>query len=93
MNEKLTCLLDPTPTILFKEVFPLINIHILDLLNLSLKKKYGPQDSKVVIIKSLLKKPDLDPEALDCYISVSTIPLIYFLKQLLLINCVNIWTK
>ena len=51
-----TCILDPIPTRLFKEVFPLIDTSILDLINLSLLTGYVPQTFKVAVIKPLLKK-------------------------------------
>jgi len=38
-----TCLLDPIPTRLLKEVFPLVNTHILDMINISLLTGYVPQ--------------------------------------------------
>ena len=51
-----TSILDPNPTRLFKEVFPLIDTSILDLINLSLLTGYVPQTFKVAVIKLLLKK-------------------------------------
>ena len=41
------CRLDPIPTRLFKEVFPLINTSILDLINLFLLTGYVTQSVKV----------------------------------------------
>lgn len=55
-----TCMLDPIPTKLFKEVFPLVTGPILDMMNLSLINGYVPQELKVPVIKHLLKKPSLD---------------------------------
>uniref|UniRef100_A0A3Q3GV95 C2H2-type domain-containing protein n=1 Tax=Labrus bergylta TaxID=56723 RepID=A0A3Q3GV95_9LABR len=59
-----TCLLDPIPTKLFKEVFPLVSNSILDMINSSLLAGYVPQAFKVAVIKPPLKKPTLDSETL-----------------------------
>ncbi|MDF4395950.1 hypothetical protein P3390_24120, partial [Vibrio parahaemolyticus] len=69
-----TCLLDPIPTRLLKEVFPLVNTHILDMINISLLTGYVPQSFKVAVIKPLLKKPTLDPEVLANYRPISNLP-------------------
>ncbi|MDF4316827.1 reverse transcriptase family protein, partial [Vibrio parahaemolyticus] len=69
-----TCLLDPIPTRLLKEVFPLVNTHILDMINISLLTGYVPQSFKVAVIKPLLKKPTLDPEVLANYRPISNRP-------------------
>lgn len=75
-----TCILDPIPTRLFKEVFPLIDTSILDLINLSLLTGYVPQTFKVAVIKPLLKKPTLDSEELANYRPISNLP---FLSKVL----------
>ncbi|MDF4341033.1 reverse transcriptase family protein [Vibrio parahaemolyticus] len=69
-----TCLLDPIPTRLLKEVFPLVNTHILDMINISLLTGYVPQSFKTAVIKPLLKKPTLDPEVLANYRPISNLP-------------------
>ncbi|XP_049426310.1 uncharacterized protein LOC125885000 [Epinephelus fuscoguttatus] len=69
-----TCLLDPIPTRLLKEVFPLVNTHILDMINISVLTGYVPQSFKVAVIKPLLKKPTLDPEVLANYRPISNLP-------------------
>uniref|UniRef100_A0A3Q3JNC3 Reverse transcriptase domain-containing protein n=1 Tax=Monopterus albus TaxID=43700 RepID=A0A3Q3JNC3_MONAL len=71
-----TCLLDPIPTGLLKDVFPLINTSILDLINLSLLTGYVPQAFKLAVIKPLLKKPTLDPGVLANYRPISNLPFI-----------------
>uniref|UniRef100_A0A3Q3R4Q7 Reverse transcriptase domain-containing protein n=1 Tax=Monopterus albus TaxID=43700 RepID=A0A3Q3R4Q7_MONAL len=71
-----TCLLDPIPTRLLKDVFPLINTSILDLINLSLLTGYVPQAFKLAVIKPLLKKPTLDPGVLANYRPISNRPFI-----------------
>ena len=57
-----TCILDQIPTRLFKEVFPLIDTSILDLINLSLLTGHVPQTFKIAVIKPLLQKPTFDSE-------------------------------
>ena len=71
-----TCLLDPVPTSLLKDIFPLINVAILNQINLSLVTGYVPQSFKVAVIKPLLKKPSLDPEVLANYRPISNLPYI-----------------
>ncbi|TWW77665.1 hypothetical protein D4764_12G0010550 [Takifugu flavidus] len=51
-----TCLLDPIPTHLWKDVLPLIGSSILDKINGSLVSGYVPRSYKVAVIKPLLKK-------------------------------------
>uniref|UniRef100_A0A669EKP4 Reverse transcriptase domain-containing protein n=1 Tax=Oreochromis niloticus TaxID=8128 RepID=A0A669EKP4_ORENI len=71
-----TCLLDPIPTKLLKEVLPLINSSILIMINLSLIIGYVPQAFKVAVVKPLLKKPSLDPAVLANYRPISNLPFI-----------------
>ena len=51
-----TCLLDPIPTRLFKDVFPLLGALVLDQINLSLATAYVPQAFKTAVIRPLPKK-------------------------------------
>ena len=55
-----TCLLDPIPTRLLKEVQPLISTSLLEIINMSLLTGYVPQSFKIAVIKPLLTKPTLD---------------------------------
>ena len=71
-----TCLLDPIPTRLFKDVMYSIGISVLDQINLSLQLGYVPQVFKVAVIKPLLKKPSLDPDILANYRPISNLPFI-----------------
>ncbi|XP_042341350.1 uncharacterized protein LOC121942262, partial [Plectropomus leopardus] len=71
-----TCLLDPIPTKLLKEVLPLLDNFLLDIINASLLTGYVPQSFKVAVIKPLLKKPTLDPEILANYRPISNLPFI-----------------
>uniref|UniRef100_A0A8P4GNX2 Reverse transcriptase domain-containing protein n=1 Tax=Dicentrarchus labrax TaxID=13489 RepID=A0A8P4GNX2_DICLA len=75
-----TCLLDPIPTRLLKEVVPLIGTSLLDMINLSLLSGYVPQSFKVAVIKPLLKKSTLDPGVLANYRPISNLP---FLSKIL----------
>uniref|UniRef100_A0A669CNN6 Reverse transcriptase domain-containing protein n=1 Tax=Oreochromis niloticus TaxID=8128 RepID=A0A669CNN6_ORENI len=70
------CLLDPIPTKLLKEVLPLINASILNMINLSLIIGYVPQAFKLAVVKPLLKKPSLDPAVLANYRPISNLPFI-----------------
>ena len=75
-----TCLLDPIPTKLLKDIFPLIGTTILDIINMSLLTGYVPQSFKLAVVKPLLKKPNLDPEVLANYRPISNLP---FLSKIL----------
>ena len=75
-----TCLLDPIPTKLLKDVLPLVSTSLLDMINLSLLTGYVPQSFKLAVIKPLLKKPTLDPEVLANYRPISNLP---FLSKIL----------
>ena len=75
-----TCLLDPIPTRLLKEVLPLISTSLLNMINLSLLTGYVPQSFKVAVIKPLLKKPTLDSGVLANYRPISNLP---FLSKIL----------
>ncbi|TWW76594.1 putative RNA-directed DNA polymerase from transposon X-element [Takifugu flavidus] len=71
-----TCLLDPIPTHLLKDVLPLIGSSVLDQINGSLVSVYVPQSYKVAVIKPLLKRPSLDPDVLANYRPISNLPFI-----------------
>ncbi|TWW62345.1 hypothetical protein D4764_04G0009920 [Takifugu flavidus] len=71
-----TCLLDPIPTHLLKDVLPVIGSSILDQINGSLVSGYVPRSYKVAVIKPLLKKPSLDPDVLANYRPISNLPFI-----------------
>uniref|UniRef100_A0A8C6MJ04 Reverse transcriptase domain-containing protein n=1 Tax=Nothobranchius furzeri TaxID=105023 RepID=A0A8C6MJ04_NOTFU len=75
-----TCILDPIPTKLFKDAFPLVTAPIPDIINLSLVNGYVPQDFKVAVIKPSLKKPSLDPDDPMNYRPISNLP---FLSKVL----------
>ncbi len=75
-----TCLLDPIPTRLLKEVLHLVNTTLLDMTNLSLLTGHVPQSFQAAVIKPLLKKPNLDPGVLANYRPISNLP---FLSKIL----------
>ncbi len=75
-----TCLLDPIPTKLLKEILPLLSTCLPDIIIPSLLTGNVPQSFKVDEIKPLLKKPTLDPEVLANYRPISNLP---FLSKVL----------
>jgi hypothetical protein len=75
-----TCILDPIPTKLLKEILPLIIDSILTIINNSLESGYVPLFFKTAVIKPLLKKHNLDPDLLANYRPISNLP---FLSKIL----------
>ncbi len=61
-----TCLLDPVPTKLLKELLPVEEEPLLNIINSSLS-------FKLVVIKPLIKKPKLDPCELANYRPISNL--------------------
>jgi len=55
------CMLDPIPTKLLKEMLPGVIDPLLNTTNSSLSLGYVPKTFKLVIIKPLIKKMQLDP--------------------------------
>ena len=55
-----TCLLDPIPTKLLKELLPVIGTPLLNIVNASLVCGHIPQTLKTAVIKPLIKRPNLD---------------------------------
>ena len=74
-----TCLLDPIPTMLLKELLTVIEIPLLNIVNASLVCGHIPQTLKLVVIKPL-KKPNLDVNVLSNYRPISNLP---FLSKVL----------
>ncbi len=62
-----TCLLDPVPTKLLKELLPVAEEPLLNNINSSLSLGHVPKPFKLVVIKPLIKKPKLDPCELANY--------------------------
>ena len=69
-----TCLLDPIPTKLLKEVLPVVEEPLLNIINSSLSLGYVPKTFKLAVIKPLIKKPQLDPNNLVNYRPISNLP-------------------
>ena len=63
-----------------KELFPTVGTTMLNIVNLSLSSGIIPPSFKCAIVKPLLKKPGLDPEALSSYRPISNLP---FLSKVL----------
>ncbi len=62
-----TCLLDPVPTKLLKELLPVAEEPLLNIINSSLSLGHAPKPFKLAVIKPLIKKPKLDPCELANY--------------------------
>ncbi len=65
------CLLDPVPTKLLKELLPVAEELLLNIINSSLSLGHFPNPFKLVVIKPLIKKPKLDPCELANYRPIS----------------------
>ncbi len=66
-----TYLLDPVPTKLLKELLPVAEEPLLNIINSSLSLGHIPKPFKLVVIKPLIKKPNLDPYELANYRPIS----------------------
>ncbi len=71
-----TCLLDPVPTKLLKELSPVAEEPLLNIINSSLSLGHVPKPFKLAVIKPLIKKPKLDPCELANYRPISNLPFI-----------------
>ncbi len=69
-----TCLLDPVPTKLLKELSPVAEEPLLNIINSSLSLGHVPKPFKLAVIKPLIKKPQLDPSELANYRPISNLP-------------------
>uniref|UniRef100_A0A8C7PYQ5 Reverse transcriptase domain-containing protein n=1 Tax=Oncorhynchus mykiss TaxID=8022 RepID=A0A8C7PYQ5_ONCMY len=69
-----SCILDPIPTKLLKELLPVLGPPMLNIINGSLSTGCVPNSLKVAVIKPLLKKPNLDPENIKNYRPISNLP-------------------
>lgn len=75
-----TCMLDPLPAKLLKELLPILGPLILIIINQSLSTGIVPSAFKTAVIKPLLKKPNLDHDVLQNYRPISNLP---FLSKVL----------
>ncbi len=69
-----TCLLDPVPAKLLKELSPIAEEPLLNIINSSLSLGHVPKPFKLAVIKPLIKKPQLDPSELANYRPISNLP-------------------
>ncbi|KAA0724041.1 putative RNA-directed DNA polymerase from transposon X-element [Triplophysa tibetana] len=69
-----TCLLDPIPTTLLKELLPAAIEPICNIINSSINLGHVPGPFKLAVIKPLIKKPNLDPNELGSYRPISNLP-------------------
>ena len=79
-SKSTTCMLDPIPTKLLKEMLPEVIDPLLNIVNSSLSLGYVPKTFKLAIIKPLIKKPQLDPRELVNYRPISNLT---FLSKIL----------
>ncbi len=75
-----TCILDPIPSKLLKEVLPEVIDPLLAIINSSLSLGYVPKTFKLAVIKPLIKKTQLDPKDLVNSRPISNLP---FLSKIL----------
>ncbi len=79
-----TCLFDPVPlpTKLLKELLPVAEEPLLNIINSSLSLGHVPKSFKLAVIKPLIKKPKLDPCELANYRPISNLPFMsHFLEK------------
>ncbi len=69
-----TCMLDPIPSKLLKELLPEVMDPILAISNSSLPLGCVPKTFKLAVIKPLIKKTQLDPKDLVNYRPISNLP-------------------
>ncbi|KAL0153170.1 hypothetical protein M9458_051497, partial [Cirrhinus mrigala] len=74
VSKPTTCLLDPVPTKLLKELLPVAEEPLLNIINSSLSLGHVPKPFKLAVIKPLIKKPQLDPSKLANYRPISNLP-------------------
>ncbi|KAI2645958.1 RNA-directed DNA polymerase from mobile element jockey [Labeo rohita] len=74
VSKPTTCLLDPVPTKLLKELLPVAEEPLLNIINSSLSLGHVPKPFKLAVIKPLIKKPQLDPGELANYRPISNLP-------------------
>ncbi len=60
-----TCLLDPVPTKLLKELLPVAEEPLLNIINSSLSLGHVPKPFKLAVIQPPIKKPKLDGKQLN----------------------------
>ncbi len=73
-----TCLLDPVPTKLLKELLPVAEEPLLNIINSSLSLGHVPKRFNLAVI---IKKPKLDPCELANYRPISNLPFISYILE------------
>ncbi|KAL0153201.1 hypothetical protein M9458_051528, partial [Cirrhinus mrigala] len=86
VSKPTTCLLDPVPTKLLKELLPVAEEPLLNIINSSLSLGHVPKPFKLAVIKPLIKKPQLDPSKLANYRPISNLP---FITETALVKITN----
>ena len=81
-----TCMLDPIPSKVFKELLPTVGPAILSLVNLSLSTGIVPSSFKAAVIKLLLKKPGLDPELVSNYQPILNLPFLSKVQERIVVK-------
>ncbi len=61
VSKPTTCLFDPVPTKLLKELLSVAEEPLLNIINSLLSLGHVPKPFKLAVIKPLIKKPKLDP--------------------------------
>ncbi len=83
-----TCLLDPVPTKLLKEL-PVAEEPLLNIINSSLSLGHVPKPFKLAVIKPLIKKLQLDPSELANYRPISNLPFMSKILEKVVLNCAH----
>ncbi len=78
-SKSTTCLLDPVPTKLLKELLPVAEEPLLNIINSVIFSSH-PKLFKLAVIMPLIKKPKLDPCELANYRPISNLP---FMSEIL----------
>ncbi len=73
-SKPISCLSDPVPTKLLKELLPVAEEPLVNVINSSLSLGHVPKPFKLAVIKPLIKKPKLDPCELANYRPISNLP-------------------
>ncbi len=88
-----TCLLDHLPTKLLKELPPVAEEPLLNIINSSLSLGHVPKSFKLAVIKPLIKKPQLDPSELANYRPISNLPFMSKILEKVVCSIVLILAK
>ncbi len=74
LSKPTTCILDPVPTKLLKELSPVAEEPLLNIINSSLSLCHVPKPFKLAVIKPIIKKPQQDTSELANYRPISNLP-------------------